>query len=117
MEKIKFKENIKPQYYKRLIRMARKKIYENIVFQKLYLLSKVEKKARIIEFQGDCINILIGPNDTGKSHLLRMLYWTLGCEPAVIHPTWQNLNVKTLLQFTIDDDTFLHIVMEKYYNI
>lgn len=86
---------------------------KNIVFQKLYLLSKVEKKARIIEFQGDCINILIGPNDTGKSHLLRMLYWTLGCEPAVIHPTWQNLNVKTLLQFTIDDDTFLHIVMEK----
>lgn len=79
---------------------------KNIVFQKLYLLSKVEKKARIIEFQGDCINILIGPNDTGKSHLLRMLYWTLGCEPAVIHPTWQNLNVKTLLQFTIDDDTF-----------
>ena len=79
---------------------------KNIVFQKLYLLSKVEKKARVIEFQNNCINMLIGPNDTGKSHVLRMLYWTLGCEPTIIHPDWQNLYVKTLLQFSINENVF-----------
>ena len=46
MEKIKFKENIKPQYYKRLIRMARKKIYEKYSISKIVSFIKSGEKSQ-----------------------------------------------------------------------
>jgi hypothetical protein len=51
-------------------------------------------------------NVIRGQNGTGKSSLIKSLYWTLGAEPAQIHPRWREANVFSSLRFSVDDSSF-----------
>ncbi len=74
---------------------------KSLIFESLELLSLTEKKARRVEFHPR-LTVITGENRVGKSSLLKCIYWTLGAEPAVVHPKWKGVNVKSLLTFTID---------------
>lgn len=72
-------------------------------FVELRVLSHIQKAARTIRFDPEA-NVLLGPNDTGKSSLIKTLFWTVGAEPSRISEKWKALDVKALLRFTVGDD-------------
>lgn len=74
---------------------------KQLVFVELALLSHREKSARRIPFHRRS-TLIRGGNDTGKSSVIKSLYWTLGAEPAVIHDRWRDAGVIASLKFTID---------------
>lgn len=74
-------------------------------FEKLWLLSTKERKARVETFQSDLTAIVAG-NEFGKSSLAKSLYGALGADPYKTSPAWHGANVSSLLEFRIDDETF-----------
>jgi len=76
-----------------------------LLFEKLLLISHVEKAAKTVEFHPQ-VTVVEGENDTGKSSLLKSLYWVLGAEPAVVHSRWKAAAVSGLLEFSIDGEGF-----------
>ena len=74
-------------------------------FSRLQLLSTIEKAALDVEFDKSR-TVVHGGNQTGKSSLLKSLYWTLGAEPATINPTWRKLDVTAVISFNVDGTSF-----------
>lgn len=70
-------------------------------FIELILYSPEEKGARRVRFDPK-LTVIKGPNDTGKSSILKSLYAALGATPAQVHPTWKTLSPFVLLSFSID---------------
>ncbi|MDX0004697.1 hypothetical protein GOB19_29600 [Sinorhizobium meliloti] len=76
----------------------------NLRFEKLELLSNLERKARTIEFHPR-LTVIKGENDVGKSSVIKSLYWTFG-SPVRMHPEWVKAKVKARVTFTIDGTRF-----------
>ncbi|MEW9614641.1 hypothetical protein AB3G45_12515 [Shinella sp. S4-D37] len=74
---------------------------KNLRFEKLELLSLVERTARTIKFHPK-LTVIKGPNDVGKSSVIKSLYWAFGAAPKSIHRKWNEAKVKALVTFTID---------------
>ncbi len=74
---------------------------KSLRFEKLELLSLVEKKARAVKFHPK-LTVIKGANDVGKSSVIKSLYWAFGAEPKSIHKTWRDVNIKALVSFTVD---------------
>ncbi len=74
---------------------------KNLRFEKLELLSLVERTARTIKFHPK-LTVIKGPNDVGKSSVIKSLYWAFGAAPKSIHRKWNEAKVKVLVTFTID---------------
>lgn len=72
----------------------------DFVLNSISLLSLKEKRAKAVEFDPK-VTVVKGANDTGKSSLLKNIYWTFGAEPAHIHPSWPAARVTTLVHFTL----------------
>lgn len=75
---------------------------KNLRFKKFYLMSDLEQAAFQIAFDPK-MTIILGENSTGKSSLIKSLYWVLGADPARTHEVWTNLKVTALLEFQVDD--------------
>lgn len=73
---------------------------KNLKFRKLLLLSRSEKKALIAKFD-ERTTVIFGENDTGKSHLIKSVYGTLGADASVINEKWHKAAVVSLLEFSI----------------
>lgn len=67
----------------------------------ILLLSLVEKKARRIRFHPN-LTVIQGDNDTGKSSLIKSIYWTFGADTG-LHPKWEALGMVAVVEFAIDD--------------
>ena len=78
---------------------------KSLIFEELLLMSPVERKARRVAFHPQ-VTAIVGENDTGKSSILKSIYWTLSADPIRQHPKWDDLNVASLLKFSIDDQKF-----------
>lgn len=78
---------------------------KKLLFERLLLISQVEKAAKTVAFHPQ-VTVVEGENDTGKSSLIKSLYWVLGAEPAVMHPRWKTAAVTGLLEFSIDGEKF-----------
>jgi flagellar biosynthesis chaperone FliJ len=70
-------------------------------FEKLELLSTLERKGRTIKFHPR-LTVITGANDVGKSSVIKSLYWTFG-SPVRMHPEWDKARVKSRVTFTVDD--------------
>jgi hypothetical protein len=79
---------------------------QSLILKKLHLLSTTEKAARQVEFDPKR-TLVHGANQTGKSCLLKSIYWVLGAEPAIINPRWLTADVIALLEFELDGATGL----------
>jgi hypothetical protein len=73
-------------------------------FESLLLLSQEERRARAIKWSPEA-NALIGSNHTGKSTIIRMLYYCLGCDIRPLGPGWSRDTV-IVLGFAIEDVSF-----------
>jgi len=78
---------------------------KRLIFHSMLVLSESERAARTIKFHKRR-TILKGPNDTGKSSLIKTLYWTFGAEPRNLHPAWIAANVASAVSFSLDDTKY-----------
>lgn len=85
----------------------------NLILKRITLLSLLERKARRIPFHPN-ITIIQGENQTGKSSLLKSIYWTFGAEPKKIHPRWKAAEPISVVDFCIDDS---HYTILRYRDI
>ncbi|WP_333483034.1 hypothetical protein [Spirosoma telluris] len=67
----------------------------------MLLISRKEKKAKRVIFDGRR-TVILGKNNTGKSSLIKSIYWALGAEPS-LHPNFKGAQVSVLLKFIVDD--------------
>ncbi|QND61528.1 ATP-binding protein [Mesorhizobium huakuii] len=75
---------------------------KNLRFEKLELLSTVERKGRTVKFHPR-LTVIIGENDVGKSSVIKSLYWAFGA-PVRMHPEWVKAKVKARVSFSIDGE-------------
>ncbi len=77
-----------------------------VTFKTLWLVSAVEQKAKKQTFSSGK-TILHGKNGTGKSRIIKNLFWTLGCSPAKHMPPGWDPDTIGALEFTFDGKTFV----------
>lgn len=70
-------------------------------FEEMILISNSERRGRRIKFHPKA-TIIRGPNDTGKSSLIKSLFLTFGAIPTNVHPRWKSAKVTTLVRFSVD---------------
>lgn len=75
-----------------------------VKFQRLTLISHIENAARVVDFHPK-LTIIKGFNDTGKSSILKSIYYTLGADVEE-HPEWTKANILAILEFKIDDQFY-----------
>lgn len=68
-----------------------------LVLEELHLCSYLEKKAKKVVFQ-EGKNLVLGNNRTGKSSILKNIFWVLGIN-VKHHPAWKNVNAYCYLKF------------------
>jgi len=74
---------------------------KNLLLRSILLVSHREKKAKKIRFHPQ-VNVVKGQNDTGKSSLIKSIYFAFGANPPKRHHKWKNADVATLLRFEVD---------------
>jgi len=89
---------------------------KNCKFLELSVLSISEKKARRIAFHPDA-TLLIGKNDTGKSSLIKTLYWTLGAEPGRVSQKWVSADARSALRFEVNQMRYTIVRSKRTFGI
>lgn len=77
----------------------------NLKFKQLLILSNSTKSANQFEFHESFNLITANDNSVGKSTLVKLLFWSLGCEPS-FDTTWDGLDCKTMVKFQIDKSNY-----------
>ncbi|CAG1064753.1 hypothetical protein BAC1_00318 [uncultured bacterium] len=72
----------------------------NLKLAEMLLVSHKEKKARKIKFHPE-VTVIQGENDTGKSSLIKSIYYAFGADPVNIHHHWTKANISTLVRFEV----------------
>lgn len=78
---------------------------KSLKISELLLWSDRERAARKVPFHPET-TVVLGKNDTGKSSILKSLYWTFGAEPAVVHGDWRDADVSSLVRFSLDGTNY-----------
>jgi len=74
---------------------------KNFVLREMLLASFRTKTARRVVFDPN-VTIVKGNNETGKSSLIKSILRTFGAEPAKVHPSWDQAEVRSVVRFEID---------------
>ncbi|UYO48401.1 hypothetical protein KQX64_21095 [Rhodopseudomonas palustris] len=75
---------------------------KSLKLQRLLICSDLEKAARIVQFN-DRRTVIIGPNDTGKSCLIKSIYAAFGADAYKTNDNWGALRANLLVEFTVND--------------
>lgn len=78
---------------------------KKLFLKSLTIVSDVEESANRFIFQKTNL-ILSKDNSVGKSTLIDMIFWTLGCDVS-FKPEWQSADVKSLLEISINNHTHM----------
>lgn len=79
-------------------------------FKKLWIVSDREKSARIESLDSPEVVVTShGVNRTGKSSFIKSLYAALGADPKKKNSSWEELETKILLEFTVDEISFFSL--------
>jgi hypothetical protein len=87
---------------------------KHLTISEIALLSEQEKRARR-ETLDPKRTIVLGGNETGKSSLLKALYFAFGAEPAKQHPRWQKAEIKALVKFAVDGAQYMLLRDSSYF--
>ena len=79
-----------------------------VTFKALSLLSEREMSARRIPFSKGK-NLLAGPNGTGKSRVIKHLFWALGAEPTKLSAGNFDTNVVAVLELQVGQRHFTFV--------
>ncbi|MBA1162006.1 hypothetical protein H0A35_13385 [Bacillus licheniformis] len=78
---------------------------QKLILKEIKLVSLLEKRAKKILFHPK-ITIIKGENHTGKSSLIKSIYWTFGATPKNLHPNWQKTDVVCVIDFSINAESY-----------
>lgn len=87
---------------------------KHLIISEIALLSEQERRARRETFDPKR-TIVLGTNETGKSSLLKSLYFAFGAEPAKQHPRWEKAEVKVLVKFSVDKAHYMLLRDSSYF--
>lgn len=77
----------------------------SLKFKQLLLLSDTNKLANRFNF-GEGRNLITANDNTvGKTTIVKLLLWGLGCEPA-LDSKWASQDCKVIIKFSIEDNIF-----------
>lgn len=79
-----------------------------VIFETLSLLSERDRSAKRVTF-GARENLLLGENETGKSRIIKHLFWVLGCEPPKRASGSFDSNVVASLIFTLGQRKYIAV--------
>lgn len=88
---------------------------KSIYFKSAHLLSIRDKKGFFYEFSPD-INIILGSNDTGKSSLIKSLYYTLGADIR-LDKKWRDDNFISKVVIHVNNKDYAFIRHDKTISI
>src|SRR3989338_2504658 len=77
---------------------------KNLKLVKMRIFSLKEKAGKVINFS-DGFNIIMGDNDTGKSSLIKSIYYTFGADP-MMHHDWKSANPIPMIEFELDSKKY-----------
>lgn len=85
---------------------------QSLKFKQLLILSNTSNSANQFKF-GENLNLVTAKdNSVGKSTLVKLLFWGMGCEPT-LDTTWRSLDCKTIVDFQVGDN---HYSVKRYKN-
>lgn len=84
----------------------------NLKFKRLLILSNSTKSANQFEFSETLNLITAVDNSVGKSTLAKLLFWGVGCDPA-LDTNWTTTDSKTIVEFSVDNDNY---IVKRYKN-
>lgn len=89
---------------------------KRMIIKEIKLVSFLEEKAKKVKFHPN-ITVIKGDNHTGKSSLIKSVYWTFGADPKDLHPKWKNANVISLVKFSLDGKTYSILRKESFFAV
>lgn len=78
---------------------------QSLKFKQLLLLSDTNKQANQFNFGAGRNLITANENTAGKTTLVKLLLWCLGCEPA-LDSKWTSQDCKAIVEFCIENNTY-----------
>lgn len=84
----------------------------NLKFKRLLILSNSTKSANQFEFSETLNLITAVDNSVGKSTLVKLLFWGVGCEPT-LDTNWNSTDSKTIVEFSVDNNDY---IVKRYKN-
>lgn len=84
----------------------------NLKFKRLLILSNSTKSANQFEFSETLNLITAVDNSVGKSTLVKLLFWGIGCEPT-LDTNWSTTDSKTIVEFSVDTNDY---IVKRYKN-
>ncbi|MEJ1222777.1 hypothetical protein [Sediminicola sp. 1XM1-17] len=84
----------------------------NLKFKRLLILSNSTKSANQFEFSETLNLITAVDNSVGKSTLVKLLFWGVGCEPT-LDTNWSTTDSKTIVEFSVETENY---IVKRYKN-
>lgn len=88
---------------------------KRLIIEKLVIISNSEKTSREVNFT-DGLNIIIGENKTGKSSIIKSIFYSLGCETEM-DKSWLDLIDIYILKFRYGFKNYYILRKDKSYRI
>lgn len=85
---------------------------QSLKLSRLLIISNSEKSANQFEFSKTVNLIIANDNSVGKSTLLKLIFWTFGCEPE-FDTTWKSKDCTSLVEFEISEKKY---IIKRYKN-
>ncbi|CAE6753429.1 AAA family ATPase [Nitrospira defluvii] len=71
----------------------------------IILLSHRERRARKVKFHPN-VTLIKGQNDTGKSSVIKSIFWAFGANPATVHPLWKQADISSVIRFRTNETRY-----------
>lgn len=88
-------------------------ISKQLIIKKIIIISKTENSSIEVPL-GSGLNIILGMNKTGKSSLIKTIFYSFGCE-VKFDADWEKLNKRSLVIFSIGNENYLIERKDKIY--
>lgn len=87
-----------------------------MVLREISLLCRKETAAYSLEFHPE-VTVIRGPNDTGKSSLIKSILWCFGAEPTKMNEKWAALDIVAAVRFSVDDQEYTIVRDKKFFGL
>lgn len=87
-----------------------------MVLRELLLLCHKEEAAYSLEFHPE-VTVIRGPNDTGKSSLIKSIPWCFGAEPTKMNDRWTALDIVAAVRFAIGSQEYTVVRDKKFFGL
>lgn len=87
-----------------------------MVLRELSLLCHKEEAAYSLEFHPE-VTVIRGPNDTGKSSLIKSIPWCFGAEPSKMNDRWTALDIVAAVRFSIGPQEYTVVRDKKFFGL